>query len=89
MLYVLDRRFSTYFGFTEAEVTSLLKQAGLENRMELVRPWYDGCVMGNTKVFCPWDVLNYVADVQQEPESIPKNSLKNIKRLLRKPRSLK
>lgn len=49
----------------------------MENRMELVRSWYDGYVMGNTKVFCPWDVLNYVADVQQEPESIPKNYWKN------------
>lgn len=74
---VLDRRFSTYFGFTEEEVQALLQRAGLEERMGLVRSWYDGYVMGNAKVFCPWVVLNYVADAQAEPDLMPKNYWKN------------
>lgn len=74
---VLDRQFSTYFGFTETEVETLLRAAGLEDRMDLVRSWYDGYVIGNTKVFCPWDVINYVADAQAEPYLAPKNYWKN------------
>lgn len=74
---VLDRRFSTYFGFTEPEVNTLLERAGLEDRKELVRSWYDGYVIGNTRVFCPWDVLNYVADAQAGVSTRPKNYWKN------------
>ena len=70
---VLDRLFSTYFGFTETEVNALLEQTGLEDRMELVRSWYDGYMIGNTRVFCPWDVLNYAADAQKEPDTEPQN----------------
>ena len=70
---ILDRRFGTYFGFTE----ELLSEAGISDRMELVRSWYDGYVIGDTKVFCPWDVVNYVADVQDDPELKPKNYWKH------------
>ena len=74
---VLDRGFSTYFGFTDAEVSTLLERVGLQDRMDLVRSWYDGYVMGDTKMFCPWDVINYVADARSEPDIMPKNYWKN------------
>ena len=74
---VLDRRFGTYFGFTEKEVEELLSAAGLENRMELVRTWYDGYIFGNNKVFCPWDVINYVTDAMVDPDMEPENYWKN------------
>ncbi|MBQ7370545.1 MAG: AAA family ATPase, partial [Blautia sp.] len=74
---VLDRRFSTYFGFTESEISELFAKAELTERMELVRSWYDGYVFGNTKVFCPWDVVNYVADSVDDPETDPENYWRN------------
>ena len=78
---VLDRRFSTSFGFTEEEVSLLLETAEMADRMELARDWYDGYVFGDRKVFCPWDVINYVADAMDDPEIEPgvywKNSSSN------------
>lgn len=74
---VLDRDFSTYFGFTDTEVKDLLKAADRENRLDLVRSWYDGYVFGNTKVYCPWDVMNDVADSRNNPDLRPKNYWKN------------
>ncbi|MBR2258881.1 MAG: AAA family ATPase [Blautia sp.] len=74
---VLDRRFSNYYGFTDDEVVELLSQAGLSDRKELLCAWYDGYVFGNTRVFCPWDVINYVADALDDPETGPKNYWKN------------
>ena len=68
---VLDRRFNASFGFTDEEVHIMLENAGLEDRIDLVRNWYDGYVFGNKKVFCPWDVVNYVADALDDPEIEP------------------
>ena len=58
---VLDRRFSTYFGFTDDEVQLMLEEAGMAEKAELTRSWYDGYIFGNTAVNCPWDVIRYVA----------------------------
>ena len=74
---ILDKKFSTYFGFTEDEVMKLLEAAGLPEHMETIRSWYDGYVFGNTKVFCPWDVVNYVSDAMYDPTIKPKNYWKN------------
>ena len=74
---VLDRRFGAYFGFSEEEVEKLLAAADMKDRMELIRSWYDGYVFGNTKVFCPWDVVNYVADAMDDPDKEPDNYWKN------------
>ena len=74
---VLDQGFSTYFGFTDGEVETLLSAAGLADRSDVVKRWYDGYVFGNTKIFCPWDVMNYVADAQFNPAQEPKNYWKN------------
>ena len=74
---VLDRDFSTYFGFTDEEVKDLLTAAGREDRMDIVRSWYDGYVFGDSRVFCPWDVVNYAADSRRNPKLKPKNYWKN------------
>ena len=74
---ILDKKFSTYFGFTEDEVMKLLEAAGLPEHMETIRSWYDGYVFGNTKVFCHWDVVNYVSDAMYDPTIKPKNYWKN------------
>lgn len=74
---VLDNSFSTYFGFTENEISELLTAAGLEEKAELIRDWYDGYIFGREAVYCPWDVVNFVADAQRDPEEEPQNYWKN------------
>lgn len=74
---VLDNQFSAYFGFTTEEVEALLDKAGLAERLGLVTSWYDGYLFGNAKVFCPWDVVNYVADAAADSEAHPENYWKN------------
>lgn len=60
---VTSRKFSQYFGFTQDEVAGMLDAFGLSDKMELIKKWYDGYVFGNTGVFCPWDVANYLSAV--------------------------
>lgn len=57
---ILTNDFSEYFGFTESEVNELTKAYGLEDRISEMRLWYDGYLFGNTEIYNPWSVLNYI-----------------------------
>jgi len=74
---VLDERFSRYFGFTQQEVDEMLAAAGLSDKADIIRKWYDGYVMGNTSVYCPWDAASYVSALQYDPDAEPKNYWRN------------
>ena len=70
---VTSRKFSQYFGFTEEEVDELLEAFGLSEKKELIRRWYDGYIFGNSEVFCPWDVVGYIAAVLDGEDEEPQN----------------
>ena len=74
---VLEGKYSSAFGFTEVEVRKLLEAAGLSGKLDLVKSWYDGYIFGDSEIFCPWDVLNYVDDACDDPEMEPGNYWKN------------
>lgn len=59
---ILDRSYSEYFGFTREEVKDLLQYYEKEEKMQEVCEWYDGYRFGNTEIFNPWSVINYIAD---------------------------
>ena len=59
---VLDDAYSQYFGFTKEEVREMLAYYGAENKYEEVCEWYDGYLFGNTEIFNPWSVINYISD---------------------------
>ena len=69
---VLDDEFSDYFGFTQDETIHLLKYYDQEDKMKLVRPWYDGFVFGNTEIYCPWDAMSYVSALRKRRNAVPK-----------------
>ncbi len=87
---IIGDRFNEYIGFTEKEVKKFLADTGFSGHMEEIRAWYDGYRFGNVGVYCPWDVLYYVADLQDNPVSHPKaywaNTSSNsiIRQLLKK-----
>jgi len=59
---ILDDRYSNYFGFTREEVNDLLTYYDAGDKFEEVCSWYDGYKFGNTEIFNPWSVINYVSD---------------------------
>ena len=59
---LLDEAYSQYFGFTKEEVKELLNYYGAIDKYEEVCEWYDGYLFGNTEIFNPWSVINYIAD---------------------------
>lgn len=60
---ITSLRSGEFFGFTEDETRAILSDYGLSDRREEVREWYDGYQFGDTRVYCPWDVINYCADL--------------------------
>ena len=69
--------FNEYFGFTQADVDQLLAAAYVEQYADVIKEWYDGYHFGNMEIYCPWDVINYVRDIQQNPDMKPKSYWKN------------
>lgn len=70
---VLDEEFAQYYGFTHADVEKMLEEFGLSEKTDVFRNWYDGYVFGNTEVYCPWDVVNYVSALLKRKTARPKN----------------
>lgn len=68
-----DVRYDEEFGFTDDEVRRLLADYGLSDRFPEVKEWYDGYKFGNADIYCPWDVMNYVDDLQDNPKLLPKS----------------
>lgn len=57
---ITDLEFSFSFGFTDDEVKEMLDHYELSDKYELIKEWYDGYHFGNTDIYCPWDVINYI-----------------------------
>lgn len=74
---VLDEDFSEYFGFSEDEVREILTAAGQEDKADIIKEWYDGYVFGDSYVYCPWDVMNYMAALKKRKDAKPKNYWKH------------
>ncbi|MBQ5563191.1 MAG: AAA family ATPase, partial [Clostridia bacterium] len=70
---ILDYGFQEYFGFTDREIDRLLADTGFTEYKEKIKQWYDGYRFGDTDIYCPWDVLNYVSDLQQKAGVEPKD----------------
>ncbi len=69
---VLNEDYAEYFGFTQDETDSLLEAYGIMERKGEVKSWYDGYLFGNTEVYNPWSLINYVKDITHRNTEFPK-----------------
>lgn len=74
---ITDSHYNEFFGFTQAEVDQILEDADAGKHAESVKYWYDGYHFGNVDVYCPWDLMNYLCDLQRNPEAKPDSYWKN------------
>lgn len=70
---ITDEEFDETFGFTDREVQKMLAYYGLDSHFEEVKAWYDGYRFGTADVYCPWDVVYYCKDHQNNPNAEIKN----------------
>lgn len=59
---ILDNNYSPYFGFTNEEVREMLAYYDYEDKYQEICEWYDGYRFGNSEIFNPWSVINYISD---------------------------
>lgn len=70
---ITDSRFDEQFGFTDEEVQRLLADYHLKDHIEETKEWYDGYHFGDTDVYCPWDVVNHVDCLLEDPNAEPQS----------------
>ena len=64
---ILDSEFTEYFGIIEDEVEEALKDFNLEYELEDVQKWYNGYLFGDTKVYNPWSIINFLKKGRLRP----------------------
>lgn len=74
---ISNNRFNEYFGFTQDEIENMLEEFGQTEKAGVVKEWYDGYHFGAVDVYCPWDVLNYLSDLQHNSDAKPAGYWKN------------
>ena len=74
---ISSSHLNEYFGFTQGEVDQILSDADQTDHAEDVKAWYDGYHFGELDVYCPWDVMNYLRDLQKNPKTKPASYWKN------------
>lgn len=74
---ITDSKLNEYFGFTQSDVDRLLNDADAVEYSQQIKSWYDGYHFGVFDVYCPWDVMNYLRDLQHNPNARPASYWKN------------
>ena len=72
VISILDSSYAEHFGFTQDEVDQMLAHYGLEDKRETIRQWYDGYRFGQTEVYNPWSLINYVNSFYKNANALPR-----------------
>ena len=82
---ILDKEYSDFFGFTQEEVKKALEDFNIEYELPDVKSWYDGYKFGNSEVYNPWSILNFLQHreleaywVKTSSNFLIKEALKNV-----------
>ena len=82
---ILDKEYSDFFGFTQEEVKKSLEDFKIEYELPDVKSWYDGYKFGNSEVYNPWSILNFLQHkeleaywVKTSSNFLIKEALKNV-----------
>ena len=74
---ISSSHLNEYFGFTQEDVDQILEDADCLEHAADIKNWYDGYHFGDLDVYCPWDVMNYLRDLQRNPKAKPASYWKN------------
>ena len=71
---IADAKYSGFIGLTKEETVNLLKECGMENRLEDVLTWYDGYNIAGKEMICPWSIMNFLWEALEpgkDPDTFP------------------
>ena len=72
IMSITSRTYAEHFGFTLEEVEQILRDYGLEDNLKIVKQWYDGYRFGESEVYNPWSVINYVDSCYHDKKAFAK-----------------
>ena len=58
---IMDKDYDRFFGFTDLEVHKMMEYYDVSGKYTELRDWYDGYLFGNTEIYNPWSVINYIS----------------------------
>ncbi len=73
IISILDQQYSEHFGFTESEVLQMMQYYGVESRFSTMKEWYNGYIFGDTRIYNPWSVINYMSDLNTKLTVFPRS----------------
>lgn len=68
---VLNASYDEFFGFTQEDVDRILRDYDRDDCREIVKEWYDGYRFGDTEVYNPWSVMNFMLDLAEKNDALP------------------
>ncbi|MDO4554946.1 MAG: AAA family ATPase [Lachnospiraceae bacterium] len=71
IISILNVDYEEYFGFTKQEVKEMLNFYDLEQKMDIMKEWYDGYRFGNVDVYNPWSIIKYVKLLCADENALP------------------
>lgn len=72
IISVTSVQYAEHFGFTQNEVKNMFHYYNQDTNLPIVKEWYDGYLFGNTEVYNPWSVINYMDSLCASPTELPK-----------------
>ena len=63
---ILSYDDKVYFGFTEDEIISILDEYNMQDRLPVIKDWYDGYLFGDREVYNPWSVFQFIDDAKNK-----------------------
>lgn len=64
---ILNDKYGDSFGFTESEVIESMNYYGYTHKIDDVRNMYDGYKIGNSLVYNPWSIINFLQEGELKP----------------------
>ena len=78
IISVLNSQYAEHFGFKQSEVTKMLEDYSLIEKENTIKDWYNGYTFGDTNVYNPWSLIQYVDDLNSNKNSFPISYWANI-----------
>ena len=73
IISILDDRYAEHFGFTDDEVIKICEAYNIQQKYETIKQWFNGYIFGETNVYNPWSVMQYVDDLKANINRLPKS----------------
>jgi hypothetical protein len=58
---ILSENLCDKFGFTDSEIEALVSDYDIKEELLNIKGWYNGYYFGNTTIYNPWSILNYLS----------------------------